>query len=183
MIMLLSDFPDVTLSKMFVKQLQELINSELNSVFGFLNQKIFQPPQMRNTVLLIPWDSNKDELIFASQTSIVSYQLLKDNGLLDQDFDIDNINFNDEDESHDDTLFDKRERKVFQKIKLREYCVECENEELEEPEEKAHFKDNDDLRRVKITALDIDWLFFEDNFVKTLDILATTQNDEILISK
>jgi len=54
---------------------------------------------------------------------------------------------------------------------------------LEEPEEKAHFKDNDDLRRVKITALDIDWLFFEDNFVKTLDILATTQNDEILISK
>jgi len=54
---------------------------------------------------------------------------------------------------------------------------------LEEPEEKAHFKDNDDLRRVKITALDIDWLFLEDNFVKTLDILATTQNDEILISK
>lgn len=43
-------------------------------------------------------------------------------------------------------------------------------EEAEEDEE----KDECEIRRVKIQSLDIDWLFYEDNFNTTLEILSET---------
>lgn len=107
---------------------------------------------------------------------------MKENGLLDKDFNINDIIFNDNDDNESNLMkYNKLEQKVFNKIKLREKCIACGHHVGDE--EQSHFKDNDDTRRVSITALDIDWLFIEDNFEKTLDILANTHNDVILISK
>lgn len=81
MMQLLVDFPEICLSKMIMKQLKELIDSGLLSVFNFFDQKTFQPPQME-LVFQIPWEDD-EELIFASHTSIVSYDLLIHYGLVE----------------------------------------------------------------------------------------------------
>jgi len=60
---------------MILKQLADLINSGLLSVFNFFDQKIFQPPQM-DQVLQIPWHKDDEQLVIASHTSIISYDLL-----------------------------------------------------------------------------------------------------------
>jgi len=52
-----------------------------------------------------------------------------------------------------------------------------------EEEEEVNVESSDsDIRRVKIQALDIDWLFYEDNFNTTLEILSESEVDSILIT-
>jgi len=42
---------------------------------------------------------------------------------------------------------------------------------------------NKDLKRVTIEAIDMDWIFYEDNSEKLLNILSDTTNEKVLTKK
>lgn len=85
--------------------------------------------------------------------------------------------YDDDHHCHDDKL-DKFEKRLATKLKTRDL-------KLSPTTEHSHLESEveDSKRRVKIQALDMDWLFHEDNFTTLLSCLAESDNDSTLTAK
>lgn len=128
-----------------------------------------------NIEFAIPWDDSTEEATFASHTSICSRDLLIqgliETGAIDKEI----LEEGDDDHHCDDERLDKFEKRLATKLKPRDL-------KLSPAAEHTHSENEgeDAFRRVKIQALDMDWLFHEDNFTTMLAYLADSDNDSIL---
>jgi hypothetical protein len=77
MIKMISEFPNIPASKMFLQLIPRLLSHDSDVVLDFFEVSKFCPPQM-NLEQFVPWDDNMDELVFASHTSIIWQDLLLD---------------------------------------------------------------------------------------------------------
>ena len=77
MIHMLFDFPNICLSRMMLKSMPMLLSHSSEHVVEFFERKIYKPPQMA-TEQFIPWESDMEELVFASHTSLIWEDLLLD---------------------------------------------------------------------------------------------------------
>ena len=77
MIKMISEFPNIPASKMFLQLIPRLLSHDSDVVLDFFEVSKFCPPQM-NLEQFVPWDDNMKELVFASHTSIIWQDLLFD---------------------------------------------------------------------------------------------------------
>ena len=131
-----------------------------------------------NIEFAIPWHDSNEEAIFASHTSIASRDLLVrgllETGAIDKGL----LEACDDDHHCADDRLDKFEKRLATKLKPRDL-------KLSPATEHSHSESEveDARRRVKIQALDMDWLFHEDNFTTLLACLADSDNDSTLTAK
>ena len=76
MVRLLSDFPEICISKMILKSYSMILSYDSEIVINFFETGgLFQPPQMHDQ-FFVPWDSNLTEVLFCSHTAMISPELL-----------------------------------------------------------------------------------------------------------
>ena len=73
--MMIQDLPSYAITKMFIAEIPMLLAHESESILNFFEQSFFSPMQMK-LPQFVPWETDAEELIFASHTSLMSKDLL-----------------------------------------------------------------------------------------------------------
>ena len=130
----------------------------------------------------VPWDNDKDEVIFSSHTALISIELLREK-LEEQGVDLkgftkeaEGTETQPEDKSHTGAHMTVEEKRLLIKSQMRSSNLYL-NFDTGLPESSKN------LKRVTVEALDMDWIFYEDNAKTLLEILSDSQNEKVLTKK
>ena len=116
----------------------------------------------------------------ATNSSIISVESLIDNMLKSGIISKDQVP---EDHDHEELLMSKKQNKyetrLMSRMKLREMTIRAPIEK----EEHDHHDEDEAQRKVQVVALDMDWLFLDNNYNTLLTVLAEGSNEPILTAK
>lgn len=130
----------------------------------------------------VPWDDDLNEFVFPSHTSIISKQLiideLKKQGIGEGEVPVEvkktqKVSLFEEKKDDSMTL---RKRIIKKKKDFRSVVLEATFDTGLPDGQKP-------LKRVKVEALDMDWIFMGDNCKVLLKLLATEANNQVLVKK
>ena len=172
MVDMLKGIEDRCITKMMLKSLAVMLSHENIDVVNFFNQAFYQPPLMKDE-LFVPWNEDMPQFVFPCHTSVVTppqlLEKLEGIGI--------NIppNATRKKKAVKKKQIDRKEI-IMKKKQLKKYVIE-------EVFDTGLAEGEEPLKRVKVEALDFDWLFEGDNAKTLLRVLANDANDFALTQR
>lgn len=173
MVELIKDFPETCVSKLLLKSLYYVISHPADSVIDFFDRVIYKPPQMQ-TSHMINYDEESygDDVIFSSHTSIVTKKLI-------------DLKLSEKFSDYEPIKEEAKKKNVSVVENCGEECLEMKlHRKFDETANNADDDDSKPPQRVSIEALDLDWLFVNNNGKRFIELLvAENANVNVLGQK
>jgi len=187
MVGLLEPFNDYCLSKMMLPVFPYMLQQQTTMIYNFMQSNTYQPVMMQEP-MLIDWPEDKVEHIFASNTSVITANMLQKElfkpGKASQ---------------YKDKLKERINSQVLNKIKDSKVGSWIQNVEEIEPSQGGEVikfnrntlrsqtlnidgsLDESNKKRIKIEAIDFDWVFKGDNAENFIKLLVSLDDGKLLI--
>lgn len=167
MINLLEPFSNFCLSKMMLDIYPHMIRQGTDMISRFLDSGMYQPELMQEAIL-VTWPTDLETFVFTSHTNLITQKMLVDE-LKDPDAVI---------EQKEETTFMQsiKEIKLEKERRLRAKNLRPQNLVVEEQEES-------NIKRVKVEALDMDWVFKGDNCKNMLTLLNQQDKSKLFVQQ